>query len=160
MASLTIRFEGHLGSLSADSLSLVLNESLQVLRDLDHRIAEQPSRTIKWVVIGFGTQTPAIELESRVLVPRRRAPLATPDRSNEIRRRFTEGVALLQDGEQTPPYYSTDNVRSIERIVKGFHNNGMSAVSFESDHQVGLEGDTRSEAILTPAAGPKIAQLT
>ena len=67
MATLTIRFAGEFGVLSADSLALVLNESLSVLRDLDHRISDQRQLTIKWVVSGLGEGSPAIQLRSRLL---------------------------------------------------------------------------------------------
>jgi len=149
MSKLRITVRGNLGQLSAESFAEVLTRALKVLRDIDLRLSNGRQKSVRWVVSGLFESSAGIVLESR--------PVRGPDRSREIRDAFTGGIAKLEQGT-TPPYFSTNDVASVQKMVQRIGVEGVTGIGFQPEDVA--EDQPRATVELTRTADLALAKLT
>lgn len=145
MARLQIRVEGQLGEISVEAFATVLQETLSILRDLDIGVSHQRGGTIRWTVADLRPGSAVLEADSRVIT-------GDADYGPEIAERFTRGLDIASHEQVTPPYFSTENIRSILKMVQTISRDGARGVSFRRP-----ESETVSE--LSVASEPTIRGL-
>ena len=121
MARVTLKVQGMSGEISLDTFLLALGESLSILKELDRAVSREAKGTLKWVVSGLREGSAVVEAESRVVIGKE-------DFGFQVAERFVDGIRTVQDEGVTPPLFSQDCIRSLNKIVRSFGNNGASGL--------------------------------
>ncbi len=144
MAKLVVKLDGHLGEISATSFVRIIHYSLVILHDLDRRITEDRSGTLKWVLSELGGSQPYVELDSHII----RNDVS--DESLRIVDEFTQGIHHIQSEHKTPAWFSNDNVASVSKMVSTMARNGVRKVEYSP---------ASSPTTLTAEDGPELNRL-
>lgn len=145
MPTIRITVKGILGEISAESFLTVISKSLDILKDLDHRISEHIHLSTRWVISGLGPGSTYVELKSKQVKGREDYPQKIADS-------FASGMRMIQMEGKTPPLFSSDNVEDLLAIVRGCARNGARGVEYS------LVGE-EATADFTTEDEPKIAKI-
>ena len=121
MARVMLKVQGMSGEISLDTFLLTLGESLSILKELDRVVSREAKGTLKWVVSGLREGSAVVEAESRVVI-------GEEDFGFQVAERFVDGIRTVQDEGVTPPMFSQDCIRSLNKIVRSLGNNGASGL--------------------------------
>lgn len=139
--TLDVRIEGEAGSIPAHAFLEVLRVSLDMLDQLE-RAERLPAKLPGgWLIADLRTSSAV-------------ATLRRPD-ADELHShvRLVEGIGLLRQSQELPPYFSPDIAECLVKIGKQTRQPGVSGVSFELPKTSELEARTEhvSEAVVSNA---------
>lgn len=122
MASLQVRIEGQIGSISLSSFVNATGSALKVLQDLDFAISRQAEGSLFWYVTGLTVGSLAVQLDSRSRFIER-------NYDNEIVDAFLGAMKAIETQEGTPPYLSELGMRYARRFVKVIGSDGATGIT-------------------------------
>lgn len=152
MAKVRLTIRGQLGEISAGAFVSSIDNTLWILRDLDRRVSTQRFGTLKWVVSGLGTggngylEDGYLELESRVIRGR-------VDFGPRINNLYADGLDMITHQRSTPPYFSTDTLEHVVKMIREFRRNGvqgLDVLALDTNKRGGItskESDTLQELV-------------
>ena len=111
MARIEVAIQGAHSEISASSFVFVVEKSLGILRSLDQAKSHQRGGTLNWVISRLREGSAILELESHV-------QSGEEDFGAEVRKLFTEGLNLATREGVTPPYYSSDDMAAVLKIIR------------------------------------------
>ena len=118
MARLRLTIQGQIREISIDSFIDSIQNSLEILQELDRAVSRERSGTIDWVVSGLGIGSTYVEVESRVRS-------GNVDHASQITTQFADGIEHVQKQGTTPPFFSVDSMRHMRNIVRLIGRKGM-----------------------------------
>jgi hypothetical protein len=139
--TLNVRVEGAPGAIPARAFIEVLRTSLDVLDQLERaeNVAAKPPGG--WLISELQNSS-AVAVLRRPDAPSVQSPL-----------RLVEGLALLKEQQELPPYFSPDVARDLVRIGGQMRLPGVSGVTFgiPAGNEVAARQEQVTEAVLTNA---------
>lgn len=122
MAKLVLTVKGLLGKISLESFLIVIDSSLDILKDLDSAISKQPQGSLDWVIEDiYPTGSIGIEIMSKVRDPK-------IDYAKEVAESYYNGIEIIHTKGITPPYFSDNCLKLLGKMAKGLRKNGAEAV--------------------------------
>ncbi len=121
MAKLVFTVKGTLGNISLDSFITVINNSFEILKDLDIAISEQPQGSLDWMITSLHVGSLGIEVQSKPRDPAR-------DYGTQVSNRYLDGIGIIHDEGITPPYFSDKSLKLLRTVAKSLKGNGADAL--------------------------------
>lgn len=128
MATITLRVKGKKGAISFDTFLHVMNNSFDIIRDLDSAISEMPHGSMDWIVTKVSFRSLAMELSSK---PRN----VEKDYGYQIVDGYVGGLKLLQKQEITPPYFSDSSLKKVQSIASRLDNEGAESLEIKGNNK-------------------------
>ena len=129
MATITLRVPGEKGKILFDTFLYVMNNSFDILRDLDSAISVNPNGSLEWVVTKVSFDSPlTMQISSK--------PKNTDqDFGLKIVDEYIGGLKILETEERTPPYFSERSLKKVKSIASRLENEGVDPLEVEGDKQ-------------------------
>lgn len=121
MTRLLLTVKGKPGTIPLESFITIVESSFGILKDLDIAISKQPRGSMDWIIETVNTEH-SIGME---LVSVARNPEA--DYSSQVAETYTDGIEIIQKEGRTPPYFSDNCIRLINKTASMLRNEGASA---------------------------------
>lgn len=121
MAKLVFTVKGKLGTISLDSFLSVIDNSFGVLKDLDSAISLEPKGSLDWVITGLSVGSLALEVNSKARDPMK-------DYGERVVEGYLNGITAIHTEEITPPYFSDNCLRLLQKAAKALKRNGADAL--------------------------------
>ncbi len=148
MARLHLTVKGELGNIALDSLTLVLEKSVSILRRFDRAVSGIETGTTNWMVVGLKEgNSGTIELRSRVI-------RGETDFGVQVGSQFIEAIDHIETQGEAPPEYDLDVLRDLRAMTRAFGQNGVDGLSVSMpDHNIDAVLTWRSDETLQKLTG-------
>lgn len=124
MATLTLRVKGKPGAISFNTFLSVMNNSFDILRDLDSAISSQPNGSLDWVVTKMSMNSAAVEISSKAKESQK------IDFGDKVASGYLSGMKTLTSEGITPPYFSYNCLKYLKAIARDLGKNGAEAIEY------------------------------
>ena len=121
MGKLVLTIEGMLGTISLGSFLTVIDSSLEILKDLDSAISQQPQGSLDWVIDRVYADSIGIEIKSKARDPK-------IDYGIRVAEVYSDGIDIIRTEGKTPPYFSDNCLRLVGKVAKVLGKNGANAL--------------------------------
>jgi len=121
MAKLVLTVRGMPGTISLDSFLTVINNSFGILKDLDSAISLQPKGSLDWIIADIYIGSLGVEIQSKPRDPLR-------DYGKTVTERYLDGIDIINEEGITPPYFSDNSLRLLQKVAKALGRNGAKAL--------------------------------
>ena len=121
MAKLALTIKGMLGAISLESFVTVINNSFDILKDLDSVISRQPRGSLDWVIERVSADSIGIEIESKARDPK-------IDYGRKVAEVYSDGIEIIRSEGITPPYFSDYCLRRVWEVAKVLRGDGANAL--------------------------------
>ena len=121
MAKLVLTVKGMLGTISLGSFLTVIDSSFETLKDLDSAISRQPQGSLDWVIERVSANSIGIEIESKARDPK-------IDYGTRVAEVYFDGIETIRSEGITPPYFSDNCLKLVEKVAKVLRGDGASAL--------------------------------
>lgn len=121
MAKLALTIKGMLGAISLESFVTVINNSLDILKDLDSVISRQPRGSLDWIIERVSADSIGIEIESKARDPK-------IDYGRKVAEVYSDGMEIIRSEGITPPYFSDYCLRRVWEVAKVLRGDGANAL--------------------------------
>lgn len=121
MATITLRVKGKKGAISFDTFLHVMNNSFDILKDLDSAISVMPKGSMDWVVTKVSFRSLAMQLSSK---PKD----VEKDYGLQVVNGYVGGLKILQKEERTPPYFSDESLKKVRSIANRLDSDGADSL--------------------------------
>ncbi len=121
MAKLALTIKGMLGAISLESFVIIINNSFDILKDLDSVISRQPRGSLDWIIKRVSADSIGIEIESKARDPK-------IDYGRKVAEVYSDGIEIIRSEGITPPYFSDYCLRRVWEVAKVLRGDGASAL--------------------------------
>jgi hypothetical protein len=121
MAKLALTVKGTLGAISLESFVTIINNSFDILKDLDSVISRQPRGSLDWVIDRVFADSIGIEIESKARDPK-------IDCGVQVAEVYSDGIEIIRSEGITPPYFSDYCLRRVWEVAKVLRGDGANAL--------------------------------
>ncbi len=143
MATLRLRILGELGAVHVRTLLSVVQNSFEILRELDAVLSGLPKGSVEWVVTDLRTGSLDVEIESR-------AKQGQPNLGAAVVEAFVAGFEhIIKDG-RLPSAWSLNTARRGRDLVRSVRQDGANGLVIT---------DLKRTVELTGDAYPSLAQM-
>jgi hypothetical protein len=94
-----------------------MNNSFDILRDLDSAISLEPEGSLDWVITKLSMNCLSVEILSKSKKPER-------DYGKQVADGYLQGIKILKKEKITPPYFSHSSLQSLRKIARTLGTNG------------------------------------
>ena len=108
---ITVSVEGQTPDLLAQPFLDAVANSLAILKDLDAGIAMRRRPTLRWAIAHLSIGSPA------VVTLKALPPVTGKDVSQDVVNQYVDGLEVLKQGRELPPFFSDDALKAAKRIA-------------------------------------------
>jgi hypothetical protein len=129
MATVTLRVKGEKGKILFDTFLYVMNNSFDILKDLDSAISVTPNGSLDWVVTKVSFDSPlTMQITSKPKNPEQNFGV-------KVVNEYVKGLKILGTEERTPPYFSESSLKKVRSIVSRLESEGAEPLEIQGNRK-------------------------
>lgn len=131
MNQVIVQIDGEVGAIAADTLAIFLQRSLGMLRELDKISRPNEGGRSRWRIRNVSNESISVTLEPE-------ADIAT-----EVPLRLVEGLTVLAERPELPPWFSVIAIGEVQKLRKVFRDPGVAGLGITAVIPQGKETEAR-----------------